>query len=140
MILYLDTSALVKLYVREAGAARVKTRVGQAPVVATSRVAYPEARAAFARRHHEGALAAADLARIAGDLDRDFGALAVIELAESLARSAGDLAERHALRGFDAIHLASALELGRLVGEPPLFLAFDARLAAAAALAGLRPG
>ena len=54
-----------------------------------------------------------------------------------LAREAGRIAERLALRGFDAIHLASALEFGRLLGASPRFLAFDARLAGAAATEGL---
>ena len=49
MILYLDTSALVKLYVREHGSAAVRALVERADVVATSVVAYAEARAAFAR-------------------------------------------------------------------------------------------
>ena len=49
LILYLDTSALVKLYVRERGSARVRAQVGKADAIATSVVAYAEARAAFAR-------------------------------------------------------------------------------------------
>jgi predicted nucleic acid-binding protein len=32
----------------------------------------------------------------------------VIGLDDTLARAAGELAERHALRGYDAVHLASA--------------------------------
>ena len=51
MILYLDTSALVKLYAREVGSAEVKRAVARADLVATSLVAYVEARSAFARKH-----------------------------------------------------------------------------------------
>jgi hypothetical protein len=47
------------------------------------------------------------------------------------------LAEQRALRGFDAIHLAAAVELATLVGEAPRFLAYDARLVEAAAAEGL---
>lgn len=48
-----------------------------------------------------------------------------------LPREAGEMAERHALRGFDAIHLASAKRLeGRL--DDLRFLAFDDRLSDAA--------
>ena len=50
VILYLDTSSLVKIYVAEQGSKDVQALVAQATVVATSRVAYPEMRAAFARR------------------------------------------------------------------------------------------
>ena len=50
MTVYLDTSSLVKLYVDEPDADDVQRIVGEADVVATSVLAYPEARAAFARR------------------------------------------------------------------------------------------
>lgn len=139
MTLYLDTSSLVKLYVRERGSAGVKSRVASAAVVSTSRVAYPEARAAFARRHREGGLRTAGLRRAVSALDRDLAAFLVVELDETVAREAGHLAERHALRGFDAIHLASALTLGRLLGAAPSFVAFDDRLVATALAEGLSP-
>jgi len=128
----------VKLYVSEVSSARVRADVGRAIRVATSRVAYPEARAAMARRRRERALTAGGLLRAVSDLDRDFSSLVIVELAETLARRAGGLAEKHALRGFDAIHLTSALELQDLLGEPVTFLAFDARLTAAAVAAGLQ--
>lgn len=60
MICYLDTSALVKLYVHEQGSETVRKLVDAASVVATSKVAYPEARAALARGFREGLLAEKD--------------------------------------------------------------------------------
>jgi uncharacterized protein len=54
--LYLDTSSLVKLYVAEAGSEDVRAQVHRATVVATSMIAYPETRAALARRRRERAL------------------------------------------------------------------------------------
>ncbi|MEK7696897.1 MAG: type II toxin-antitoxin system VapC family toxin, partial [Pseudomonadota bacterium] len=54
MILYLDTSALVKLYVREAGSGEVKKLARESAALATSIVAYAEVRAAFARLMREG--------------------------------------------------------------------------------------
>ena len=80
MILYLDTSALVKLYVDEAGSDVVQAAVSAATHVATSRVAYPEARSAFARQHVAGNLSDTDLRRIVAALDRDFLSLVVVEL------------------------------------------------------------
>ena len=53
MILYLDTSSLVKLYVEEPGSPGVRAIVDEAEVVATSVVACAEAAAAFARRKRE---------------------------------------------------------------------------------------
>jgi uncharacterized protein len=133
---YLDTSALVKLYVREPGSRDVARVVAEAGLAATSRVAYPEARAAFARRKREGAFRAAALRRIVGDLDRDLAHYVVVELTAELASTAGELAERHALRGFDAIHLASALWLRESAGDFGAFAAYDARLVAAATAEG----
>jgi uncharacterized protein with PIN domain len=58
MRLYLDTSALVKLYVDEEGSPFVRSAVERAGVVSTSAITYVEARAAFVRRRHERGLSA----------------------------------------------------------------------------------
>jgi predicted nucleic acid-binding protein len=74
------------------------------------------------------------LRRAVSELDRFYAELTVLELDGPLARLAGELAERHALRGYDAVHLASALS----VGDPELVLvSWDRELAAAAGAAGL---
>jgi len=122
----------VKLYVREAGTKETRAKLAAASIVATSRVAYPEARAALARRQREAAITRAALARACAALDRDLGRFVVIELSAKVAKRAGDLAERRALRGFDAIHLASALEVEELTGAMPGFYCFDDRLRDAA--------
>src|SRR5712691_8476910 len=132
LILYLDTSALVKLYVREAGTEKTRAQLDTASMVATSRVAYPEARAALARRQREAGITRAALARAVVALDRDLGRFVVVELSAKVAKRAGDLAERRALRGFDAIHLASALEVEELTGAAASFCCFDDRLREAA--------
>ena len=56
MRLYLDSSALVKLYVVEDGSSLVRQFVDQAEIVSTSLVTYVEARAALSRRRREGVL------------------------------------------------------------------------------------
>jgi predicted nucleic acid-binding protein len=127
----------VKLYVREPGTDQTKTRLDAATMAATSRVAYPEARAAFARRQREGAIGRGAVARAVAALDHDLGRFVIVELSAKVARRAGDLAERHALRGFDAIHLASALEMEELTGQMPSFYCFDDRLRDAASAEGL---
>lgn len=137
MILYLDTSALVKLYVRERGSAQVRTRVNKVDVVATSVVAYAEARAAFARLRRERPASGRRHRERVAQLDRDWDRYAVVELTSAVVRSAGDLAEQHDLRGFDAIHLASALWLKSAQSDELAFVVFDRRLAAGAKSAGL---
>ena len=54
MILYMDTSSLVKLYVDEVHSEAVHRWVQVVNVIATSRVAYPETLTALARRRREG--------------------------------------------------------------------------------------
>ncbi len=60
--------------------------------------------------------------------------LAIVGIDADLARRAGDLAEELKLRGYDAIHLASALALG---AEDTVFVTWDHDLSRAAATAGL---
>jgi len=131
VILYLDTSALVKLYVEETGTTEVAVWVEQASIVATARIAYAEARAAFARHRREGGLTAALLRRVVAHLDADWGRYAVVEISDALVRNAGRLAERHGLRGFDAIHLAAATDL-RDPDDGLAFGCFDGELNRAA--------
>lgn len=127
----------MKLYVHEAGSRETRERLDAASIAATSRVAYPEARAALARRQREGVITRVALNRAVSALDRDFARLVVVEVSTKLAKRAGDLADRRALRGFDALHLASALEIEELTGASAALLCFDDRLREAAAAEGM---
>lgn len=143
MILYLDTSSLVKLYVEEDGAEDVQRLVGQATVVATSVVAYPEARSAFARLHREGGATDEQHAAMKADLERDLEDFLTLGVTERIWRHAGELTEAYALRGFDSLHLASCLALNSLrLTSPVEFSSFDHRLneAARQALSDTEPG
>lgn len=108
----------------------------RAASVATARISYAEARAAFARHQREGNITRPILRSMVRDLDRDWGTYNVVEVTEPLVRHAGALAERHALRGYDAVQLAAALTLRR-VSRAIEFATFDERLEAAAAREGL---
>lgn len=133
MILYLDTSSLVKLYVDEPGSEDVLRLVDQAELVTTSVVAYAEARAALARRRREKYLKPAGHRRAKAALDADWDSILTLEVGETLAKSAGDLAERHGLRGFDALHLASYLLIVReFASEEVRFASADGELNRAA--------
>lgn len=127
MILYLDTSALVKLYVNEDGHHQVKRAVDRASYVATSRVAYAEARSALSRLRREGVMGAKRLRGAVEALKRDLSSLIQVELTSRVSLQAGELAEAHGLRGFDAIHLASAMELGQPPGPGVELMTFDSR-------------
>ena len=137
MILYLETSDLVKLYARESDSDKILRLVTEAEAVATSIVAYAEARAAFARKYREKGIAEEDYKLIKRDLDSDWERLFVIKLTDALVKSAGNLAEKWGLRGFDALHLSSALELRRSVQLPIIFSSSDVRLSESAKGEGL---
>ncbi len=106
--------------------------------IATSAVAYAEARAALARKLREGVFSEEEHREAVAALDEDWRTLEVLSVTENVARLAGDLAEKHALRGFDAVHLASALLMRAASreqgdGEDVLFLGFDMDLMGAVA-------
>ncbi len=127
MTVYLDTSALLKLYINEEGREIVVEAVKAAEVAATSTVAYAEARAGLARRLREGDFTEEEHRQAVSDLDRDWITYERQAVSNLVARLAGEMAERHALRGFDAIHLASAKRLEERFDDLR-FLAFDDRL------------
>ncbi len=133
MTLYLDTSSLVKLYVAESGSDTVREHVDRATVVATSMIAYPEARAALVRRRRERALGAAAFAAAKRTFEADWPKYLAVQVTEALCKDAGRLAERYALRGYDSVHLACFLEVARQAGIADTeFSSFDERLDAAA--------
>ncbi len=135
MILYLDTSSLVKLYLEEAHSDQVHTWAETAEVLATSRVAYPEALSALARRFREGDLDEETFRAARLALDEQWQSFSVVDLDE---RAAGNLAVEHGLRGFDAIHLAAALQVKMVSDAPPTsFTSFDVKLNRAAREEGL---
>ena len=115
----------------------VRQWVDDADTVATSIIAFVEARAAFARRHREKRISSAAHARLVRDFAADWDRYLVLEATQPLMRLAGRLAATHALRAYDAIHLASAKILREKLAEPVSFASWDARLVAAARKEGL---
>jgi uncharacterized protein len=94
MRLYLDTSALVKLYVDEEGATSVGTASHETDLLTTSALAYVEARSAFARRRHERALSPGEYRRVARDLDEDWPRYLTIQVGERLIREGLEILAR----------------------------------------------
>ena len=134
MILYLDTSSLVKLYLDEDHSDLVHTWASGAEVLCTSRVAYPEAMAALARRWRQGDLDDESFDTVRRTLTEDWPGFSAVELSEA---AAGELAVRLDLRGFDAVHLAAAIEVVAASNAPTFFSSFDRQLNRAARAEGL---
>jgi len=101
---------------------------------AASMLVYPEGRAALAAARRNGRLGKSEHARALEDFEELVSDLALIGVDEPLARSAGSLAEEFELRGYDAVHLATALALGEDVAA---LVTWDGDLAEAAIEAGL---
>ena len=140
MIVYLDTSSLVKLYVEEDESSKVDVLVKSSEVTATSLLAYAEARAAFARRFREKAFTTDEYNRLKEFFDKDWSRYLILSVTGDMIRLAGDLAEKHALRGFDSIHLASALTLRQELSSPIVFSCFDDNLQKASEREDLNQG
>jgi uncharacterized protein len=133
---YLDTSALVKLLIDEDESEIPDDMFDTTADLYTCRIAYPEARAAIAAASRASRLddAQRDRARSALDVFV-WPELLVIEVTPELGAKAGDLAEAWSLRGFDAVHLAAAVEVA---AEDLVLATWDRRLWRAAQAAGLR--
>ncbi len=137
MILYLDTSALVKLYAEEIGSEVVRRAVADAGLVATSLLSYAEARSALARKHRGEEITRSTLNRLRQEFERDWERLHLLPVDEALVRKAGNLTEEHALRALDALHLATADALQAVLRTTVTFACFDGALNAAAKTRGL---
>lgn len=133
-VAYFDSSALVKLVIEERGSEDAALLWDGADAVLASRVAHPEVRAALAAAHRDGRLDSKAHQHAKAEWKALHQALRLVELTPHLEHTAGDLAEQHALSGFDAIHLASALTLTEL---PIILATWDARLLRAAGSSGL---
>src|SRR5436190_808021 len=75
----------------------------------SNRLAYPEVCAALAAAHRNHGLTDPDFATAMQSWEEFWAAVRPVELTSAIARQAGELARRRALRGADAAHLASAL-------------------------------
>ena len=137
MILYLDSSSAVKLYVEEEDSANVERIVEAADRVSSSRIAYAEIRAAMAAAWRAGRLPERPYRGLVQAFDEDWRHYVRVSPSEAVVRLAGNLAEKHGLRGYDAVHLASALSLKKLTLEDVSFSSRDQDLSNAASAEGL---
>ena len=105
----------------------------------SSPLLYPEARAAIGRARRLERLTPRQVGMARQRVDALWAAVDRVELTETLAHRAGELAERHHLRAYDAVHLASLEEVGD--AETVLVSADEELLEAAASIgfATLRP-
>jgi predicted nucleic acid-binding protein len=102
-------------------------------VLVSSQLVYPEARAALAAAARGGRIGESTHVRAVAMFEDLYVQLRIVAIDGPLARHAGELAAAHALRGYDAVHLACALQLH---GDDILLATWDNTLNAAARATG----
>jgi uncharacterized protein len=133
-LIYFDSSALVKLLVQEEGSDLAAELWDGCDAALASRLAYPEVCAALAAAGRNHDLSHDDLEVAEQTWEQYWASVRPVELTVAVERQARQLARTHALRGADAVHLASALALA----DPDLIIAaWDRRLHGGAGAAGL---
>jgi len=133
VIVYFDSSALVKLVVDESGSDLVATLWNNCDAALSSRLAYPEVCAALATAGRNHDITTDEAASATAEWDTFWHSIRPVELSAEVERSAGQLAASHRLRGADAVHLASALA----VTAPVTVAVWDKRLHAGVLASGL---
>ena len=134
-IVYFDSSALVKLVLDETGSDVAAAVWNACDAALSSRLAYPEVRAALAAAGRNRDITESEASAAADEWEIFWASMRPIELSMDVERVAGELAVLHRLRGADAVHLASALALG---SQEVTVAVWDKRLHTGAAAAGLR--
>ena len=137
MILYLDSSALVKRYVREVGSPQVEDLIARSDVVGTGLVSRAEVAAALARAVRRGMLPRDQAEAALLGFRSQWLRLARLQITEPLLARADALAWDYGLRGYDAIHLAAALFWQEMLRVPVTLATFDRELWQAGQAVGL---
>lgn len=142
-IYYADSSALVKRHLPESGSAWFTALASPAAgnVIVTARISLVEGYSALNRRVRKAAITLTDYQRVIVDLNHMWSSeYQIVELTPEVVDDARLLLERHPLRAYDVVQLASALQARRTISATgaadPVFLSADDRLLVAARVEG----
>lgn len=138
MIVYLDASALVKRYVAEQGSRETGELSARADIVATSLVSRVEVAAALAKAVRLGIVEPESGRKAQRAFASQWPDIAKVPVTEALVSRAEALAWDFALRGYDAVQLASALTWQEAVGAEITLATFDRQLWDAGRHVGVR--
>ena len=138
MIVYADTSALVKLFVTEESSEATRDMLLQAQTMGTGLLTRAELGAALARGAQRGLFSREEATEARRRLEVVWSTWVHINVDEALVSRAEGLAWEYSLRGYDAVHLAAAQVWQEQIGHPVALATFDKELWEAAKLAGLK--
>jgi predicted nucleic acid-binding protein len=137
VILYVDSSALAKRYVLEPGSPEVEALLREAEAIGTGLITRAEVSAAVSRLVRMGSLQLKEGESILKAFRRHWPDLTAIQLTEAVVEEADHLAWEHGLRGYDAVHLASATSWQRGLDRDVTLATFDVDLWEAGQRVGL---
>lgn len=137
MIVFCDTSALMKLYVREAHSDWTDGQVRSASRCLVSQITWAEMCAALAFKQRSQQIDGEAMAFAVARLRAEWNGFVRLAVDAPLITDAGALAQRHALRAYDSVQLASARKAQELAGAALHFCCFDKALNQAAMALGI---
>lgn len=111
---FLDSSAVVKNYVAETGSKWLKSVLNSTPPpeIYLASITEVEVTAAITRRAKNGSINNADAATAINQFRTDFANdFRVIEIEQTVLTQAVMLAQKHVLRGYDAVQLSAVLHV-----------------------------
>jgi len=139
MILYLDASALVKRYVDEPGSPDVREAIARAEVAGTALISRAEVAAALAKAVRMHVLTRDEAASSLQAFRNEWPDLVRIQVTELVVAQADTFAWEYGLRGYDAVHLATASVWQDAMGERVTLMTFDQLLWTTTSRTGLTP-
>ncbi|MBI5349087.1 MAG: type II toxin-antitoxin system VapC family toxin [Chloroflexi bacterium] len=137
MIVYVDASALVKRYVVEEGSEDVSRLIDESDLVGTGLITRAEVSAALKKAVRMKALTLEEAEAAVKAFRSQWNDFVRVQASESLISKADTVAWEYDLRGYDAVHLASALVWQEAIGESVTIATYDHQLREASKRAGL---
>ena len=138
MILFCDTSALMKLYVDEAHSTDMRSSVKRANSTMVSLITWVEIQSAFSLKQRTGQVSPSDVEFGLARLRDEWANFTRISVDPELTETAGQFALAHGLRAYDGLQLASAWRAHQIIGGALRFCCFDRQLNAAATALGMQ--
>jgi predicted nucleic acid-binding protein len=132
VILYLDSSALVKRYIQEKASQDVNAWIEAADMVVTGLITRIEVAAAIARAGRMKLIPPDEALAALSQLRTEWESIQRLPITENTVVRGDSLAVEHILRGYDATHLACALIWQETLGMPVTLASFDGQLIEAA--------
>lgn len=139
MICYLDSSALVKVFLKEPGAPEVQQLMDEAHTIGTVAISRAEVVASFHKAVRLGITPSDEALTVRRRFHTEWSYYFRLPVSDLLIERACNLAWAYGLRGYDSIQLAAAVMWQETLDVPVIMATFDLRLWEAADRAGLEP-